>query len=245
MKPVHTFLLSLFIVFELSAQNAAEFGHDVMKLDKKWIFSQDSSISPVSDSLPRPRLADLKFNTGLNYDKPLFKSDAFNLQVPKFVPNFDYSINTYSLIRINSNSWITTARINSNYLGLGGLSSAGAQYNWKVNDFMFYSGGATFSKFNIFNNFSNNLSLNSNLRFELSDRVFLNVFGNYTTPSPSQMNLFLSTYDSMYPQKNFGGSFEFKVTNKWGIVTGAEREFDPFKGKWVTKPFIMPIFYTK
>lgn len=247
MKTGHILLLSLFFVFELSAQSTAEFGSDVMKLDKKWIFSQDSSISPmpVSDSLPRPRLADLKFNTGYDLEKPLFKSDIFNLKVPKFIPNFDYSINTYSFIPINSNSWITTSRINSNYLGLGGLSSAGAQYNWKVNDFIFYSGGATFSKFNIFNNFSNNLSLNSNLRFELSDRFFFNVFGNYTTPSPSQMNLFLSTYDSMYPQKNFGGSFEFKVTDKWGIVTGAEREFDPFKGKWVTKPFIMPIFYSK
>lgn len=247
MKTGHILLLSLFFVFDMSAQNTAEFGYDVMKLDKKWIFSQDSSISPmpVSDSLPRPRLADLKFTTGLNFEKPLFKSDAFKLQVPKFVPKFDYSINTYSLIPINSNSWITTARINSNYLGLGGLSSAGAQYNWRINDFMLYSGGATFSKINIYNNFSNNLSLNSNLRFELSDRFFFNVFGNYTTPSPSQMNLFLSTYDSMYPQKNFGGSFEFKVTDKWGIVTGAEREFDPFKGKWVTKPFIMPIFYSK
>lgn len=247
MKTGHFFLLSLFFVFELSAQNTAELGSDVMKLDKKWIFSQDSSISPMpmSDSVPRPRLADLKFNTGYDLEKPLFKSDIFNLKVPKFIPNFDYSINTYSFIPINSNSWITTSRINSNYLGLGGLSSAGAQYNWRINDFMLYSGGAAFSKFNIFNNFSNNLSLNSNLRFELSDRFFFNVFGNYTTPSPSQMNLFLSTYDSMYPQKNFGGSFEFKVTDKWGIVTGAEREFDPFKGKWVTKPFIMPIFYSK
>jgi hypothetical protein len=247
MKTGHFFLLSLFFVFELSAQNTAEFGYDVMKLDKKWIFSQDSSISPMpmSDSVPRPRLADLKFNTGLNFDKPLFKSEIINLKVPKFVPNFDYSVNTYSLIPINSNSWITTSRINSNYIGMGGLSSAGAQYNWRINDFMFYSGGAAFSKFNIYNNFSNNLSLNSNLRFELSDRFFFNVFGNYTTPSEPQMNLFLSTYDSMFPQKNFGGSFEFKVTDKWGIVTGAEREFDPFKGKWVTKPFIMPIFYSK
>ena len=247
MKPVQILLFTLFVVFELSAQSTAEFGSDVMKLDKKWIFSQDSSISPMpmSDSIPRPRLADLKFDTGLNLRKPLLKSDAFNLQVPKFTRDFDYSVNTYSLIPINSKSWITTARINSNYLGLGGLSSAGAQYNWKVNDFLFYSGGATFSKFNIFNNFSNNLSLNSNLRFELSDRFFFNVFGNYTTSSQPQMNLFLSTYDSMYPQKNFGGSFEFKVTDKWGVVTGAEREFDPFKGKWVTKPFIMPVFYSK
>ena len=157
MKTGHILLLSLFFVFELTAQNTAEFGSDLMKLDKKWIFSQDSSISPMpmSDSVPRPQLADLKFNTGLNYNKPLFKSEILNLKVPKFISDFDYSVNTYSLIPLNSNSWITTARINSNYLGLGGLSSAGAQYNWKVNDFMLYSGGATFSKFNIFNNFSN------------------------------------------------------------------------------------------
>jgi len=247
MKPVHTFLLSLFIVFELSAQNTAEFGYDVMKLDKKWIFSQDSAISPMpmSDSIPRPRLADLKLNTGLNYDKPLFKSEILNLKVPKFIPDFDYSVNTYSLIPLNSNSWITTSRINSNYIGMGGLSSAGAQYNWRINDFMFYSGGVALSKYNIYNSFENNLNLNSSLRFELSDRFFFNVFGNYSTPGNKSTDLFRSINSSMFPQNNFGGSFEFKVTDKWGIVTGAEREFDPFKGKWVTKPFIMPIFYTK
>lgn len=255
MKPVHIFLFCLFVALKLSAQHTTEFGVDPTKLDKNWLFRQDSSLLKASefntstlknsDSIPRPRLSDIKLFAGTKFNEPLFKSEVLNLKIPAFAPEFDYSINTYSFIRLNSNSWITTARINSNYLGLGGLSSAGAQYNWRINDFTLYSGGATFSKFNIFNNFSNNLSLNSNLRFELSDRFFFNVFGNYTTPSPSQMNLFLSTYDSMYPQKNFGGSFEFKVTDKWGIVTGAEREFDPFKGKWVTKPFIMPIFYSK
>ena len=254
MKPVHTFLLSLFVVFELSAQSATELG-DPMKLDRNWIFRQDSSFfktqtAPVltpqmSDSVPRPRLSDIKLIANSDLNKPIFKSEILDLKIPSFTPDFDYSVNTYSFIPINSNSWISTSRNNSNYLGLGGLSSAGAQYNWKINDFMFYSGGAAFSKFNIYNNFSNNLSLNSNLRFELSDRFFFNVFGNYTTSSQPQMNLFLSTYDSMYPQKNFGGSFEFKVTDKWGVVTGAEREFDPFRGKWVTKPFIMPVFYSK
>jgi hypothetical protein len=49
----------------------------------------------------------------------------------------------------------------------------------------------------------------------------------------------------MYPQTSYGGSVEFKVTDSWGVMTGMEREFDPFRGKWVNRPFIFPVFYGK
>lgn len=247
MKPGLTLLFSVFFLFQLQAQNTAEVGYDVMKFDKKWVFNQDSTTVhlPMSDSVPRPLLGDLKLNTGLSFNEPPFRSSIINLKVPKFTRNFDYSVNTYSLIPLNSISWITTARINSNYIGMGGLSSAGAQYNWLISDVVTYSGGATFSKYNIYNSFENNLNLNSQLRFQLSDRFFFNVFGNYSTSGNKNTDLFRSLNSSMFPQNNYGGSFEFKVTDKWGIMSGVEREFDPFRGKWVTKPFIVPVFYSK
>lgn len=255
MKTGHFILLSLFFIFALSAQNKTELDLNLMKLDRNWIFKQDSSLlrpSPlneskpqISNSIPRLRFSDIRLSATSNFNEPLFRSDVLTLKMPKFIPDFDYTRNTYSVIPLNDNMWITTARINSNYIGLGGLSSAGAQYNWRINDFVTYSGGVTFSKFNIYNNFDNNLNLNSNLRFELSDRFFFNAFGNLSTPASKNTALFRSLNYSMFPQNNFGGSFEFKVTDKWGVATGAEREFDPFKGKWVTRPFIMPVFYSK
>jgi len=186
-------------------------GSNPLALEKKWIFSQDSFPSRirVSDSIPRPTLADIKLSTGIDFSKPLFKSDIINLKVPRFAPVYDYSANIYSITPINSRSWISTARINSNYIGLGGLSNAGMQYNLHINDFMTYSGGVTLSKFNIYNNFNNNINLNSNFRFQISDRIFINVFGNYSSSGDQDTKLFRSLDSSMFPQTNYGGFVRF------------------------------------
>jgi hypothetical protein len=83
------------------------------------------------------------------------------------------------------------------------------------------------------------------MRFELSDRVFFNAFGSYAPQAGLNPNILRSLNHSMFSQSSYGGAFEFKITDKWGIMTGAEREFDAFKGKWVTRPLIMPVFYSK
>jgi hypothetical protein len=245
MKTVFSICL-LFLAIHVQGQSSSETISETMLLDKKWLLNRDSNVVTFQQpsGIIKPSLSNISLsNIGQNMS---FSTPAFaNIKVPKFQRDFDYTRNTYSVIPLNDNMWITTARINSNYIGLGGLSSAGAQYNWRINDFVTYSGGVTFSKFNIYNNFDNNLNLNSNLRFELSDRFFFNAFGNLSTPASKNTALFRSLNYSMFPQNNFGGSFEFKVTDKWGVATGAEREFDPFKGKWVTRPFIMPVFYSK
>lgn len=245
MKTVFSICL-LVLAIHVQSQSSSETISETMLLDKKWLLNRDSNVVTFQQSsgIIKPSFSNISLSS-IGQNTP-FSTPAFaHIKVPKFQRDFDYTRNTYSVIPLNDNMWITTARINSNYIGLGGLSSAGVQYNWRINDIVTYSGGVTFSKFNIYNNFDNNLNLNSNLRFELSDRFFFNAFGNLSTPASKNTALFRSLNYSMFPQNNFGGSFEFKVTDKWGVATGAEREFDPFKGKWVTRPFIMPVFYSK
>jgi len=98
MKARLTLALCLFIALALHAQNNPEIGSNPLALDKKWIFSQDSFPSSirVSDSIPRPTLADIKLSTGIDFSKPMFKSDIINLKVPRFAPVYDYSANIYS-----------------------------------------------------------------------------------------------------------------------------------------------------
>jgi hypothetical protein len=33
------------------------------------------------------------------------------------------------------------------------------------------------------------------------------------------------------------------MNENWGLMVGAENEFDVVTRKWITKPFIMPLFY--
>lgn len=159
-----------------------------------------------------------------------------------FQTNINPTDNLYHQYFINSRSWINTLRTSTGYIGIGGIIKAGASYNLKIGNFGIITGGIYAAKFNIYNNFYNNAGVNGNFKLLLSDRFSMNIFGQYT---PQTSNSMIQLLSPMYPQSYYGGSFEFKVTDKWGIITGAQREFDVFSRKWIMHPFILPIFYSK
>ena len=151
--------------------------------------------------------------------------------------------NLYNQYYLNSRNWINTSRIQSNFIGLGGMTLFGAGYNWKVGEFMVLSSGLYATKYNIYNNFRTDAGVNGNIKFVLSDRISMNLFGQYSAKGIN--NAVIPLVSALYPQSYYGGSFEFKVNDKWGLMVGADREFDVFSRKWITKPFVMPLFYSK
>ena len=157
------------------------------------------------------------------------------------IPLFDPNTNLHNQYAINNRSWISTSLTSTNYYGLGGVYMIGASMNRKLGNFGILTGGIYASKYNYYNTFSNSAGINGNFKIRLSDRISINTFGQYSlSGAKNEIPPFIST---LYPSTFYGGSLEFKVTNKWGIVTGAATEFDVFSRKWVTRPFIMPIFY--
>jgi len=141
----------------------------------------------------------------------------------------------------NDVSSISTTHIQSNFIGLGGLNLIQANYNINIDDRVIFSPGIYTAKFNIYNDFLNDAGLNGNIKILLSDRININLFGQY---SIRENNIAISPFISpLYPHSNFGGALEFKVNDNWGIQMGAENEYDVFLRKWVTRPFIMPVFY--
>ncbi|HEY5590624.1 MAG TPA: hypothetical protein VIK55_06360 [Paludibacter sp.] len=160
-----------------------------------------------------------------------------------FLPNIKFDGNLYNRYYINSRNWINTSRIQNNYIGLGGLTTVSANYNWRIGTFSIITGGLYASKFNVYNNFRNDAGVNGNIKFVLSDRISMNLFGQYSVNGIN--NAIIPLMSTLYPQSFYGGSFEFKVNDKWGLMVGAENEFDVMTRKWVTKPFVMPLFYQK
>jgi len=240
------FLISACICLKLAGQTPETPTFDPMKFDRKWVLGSDTAMSkPIgSDSVARPPMPTLLQKA----NSPLLaapKAEVLNFKMEEIPAYIDYSQNIYGLYPINDKSWITTARVNDNYIGLGGYSAASAAYNRQLTSFMTLTTGASLSKFNVYNTFYNDITLNSNLRVALGDRFFINAFGSYSPLEKMNPSLVKSLNMSAYPASNFGGSFEFKVTEKWGVMTGVQREFDAFRGKWVNRPFIMPVFYSK
>jgi len=165
------------------------------------------------------------------------------LSLPVYNTNhlaLDLKTNMYNEFPLNNTSWISTARTSTDLIGVGGIYKVSANYNQKIGEFGILTGGIYAAKFNIYNNFYNNAGVNGNFKLILNDRMSMNVFGQYTPMTNTSMMQLMSPF---YPQSCYGGSIEFKVNEKWGVVTGAEREFDVISRKWLTRPFIMPIFY--
>ena len=172
--------------------------------------------------------------------------DSKSVNFPKitkntFIAPFISDGNLYKQIYFNSHNWINTTRIQEEFIGLGGMSLFGANYNWKIGDFVVVSPGIYASKYNIYNHFRNDVGVNGKIKFVFSDHISMNLFGQYSVYG--EKNSVIPLMTSLYPQTNFGGSFEFKVNNNWGIMVGADREFDFRLKKWILKPFIMPLFY--
>lgn len=248
MKTYILLFISVLFCLNVVAQNTDNRTVDPLKIDKKWVFGNDTTFSrmPLSDSVPRPPLPSLgSLNDRATLDKFPEKQREVNFKMGKIAPYYDYSSNIYGFYAVNDNSWLTTARVNENYFGMGGYSAASAAYNYQLTNFMTLTTGASLAKYNIYNTFYNDLSFRSNLRVALGERFAVNLFGSYSPFETLNPSIMKSLNMSAYPASNYGGSFEFKVTDKWGIMTGVEREFDAFRGKWVNRPFIMPVFYGK
>ncbi|MDD3079813.1 MAG: hypothetical protein PHH37_12030 [Paludibacter sp.] len=242
MKIKIIFLLSFFIIIHVSAQE-----HDSLYTSPvhEQRIIKSSSFSTYNDSITSQNVSDLNLFIPDNSILDKNKYNVVNFRMQPIPHYYNYNQNIYTNFRLDSESWLSTARINENYIGLGGMSSAEIQYNHYLNDRITMSSGLTFSKYNVYNNFYNDINVNSNLRFELSDRFYFNMFGSYSPVLNGKNDLLKSLNSPLYPNTNFGGAFEFKVTDKWGIMTGAKREYDVFRRKWVTEPFIMPVFYSK
>jgi hypothetical protein len=178
-----------------------------------------------------------KYKFPASYMLPLLPEYQHNY----FMNQFVLENNLRDHFRLNDISSISTSHIQSNYIGLGGLNSVMGIYNFQLSNVGVISAGIYAAKFNIYNSFFNDAGLNGNFKINLSERINLNLFGQYSiTGSKVAISPFISP---LYPHSNYGGSLEFKVNNKWGLILGAENEYDVFLRKWVTRPFVMPVFY--
>jgi len=220
-------------------------------ISKDTIFIRQGSLENY-ETLPNPFQESTRFNasklSGILSRAMLsssyeLKTPTINLPPLTYIhfPHLSLDDRLYNQYSINRRTWINTSMTSTNYYGLGGVYTVGANINRKLGEFGILTGGVYASKYNNYNNFSNSTGINGNFKIILTDRISLNTFGQYSIGgNAAGIAPYLST---LYPTSFYGGSLEFKVTDKWGIVTGASSEFDVFSRKWVTRPFIMPLFY--
>ena len=216
---------------------------DSLFLKRQLYFIQKSATNNQFDQLTASRTNTFVFNPFQEYKFPTGSILPLlpEYQHTYFMNQFVLDNNLRSQFVLNDFSSISTMHIQSNFIGLGGLNSVMGSYNYQIENVGTISAGLYAAKFNIYNRFFNDAGLNGNIKINLSERINLNLFGQYSiTSSKVAISPFISP---LYPHSNYGGSLEFKVNPNWGLILGAENEYDVFLRKWVTRPFVMPVFY--
>ncbi len=236
------FIFPLLLGSYLFAQTDVENSGHIIDFDRTVTLNQKSVSTSQFSMQSMPMLLPAEFpamNTpAIFYNDQKIYFPEFSKQ-SSFIQNLS-DFNLSNQYYLNNRSFITTGRSNINLTGIGGLRFVEANYNRKLGDFGIISGGIYGSKFNIYNNFYNDAGVNGNIKIIVNDRISLNMFGQYSL-SGKQLNMPLIA--PLYPHTYYGGSFEFKVNENWGLDVGATREFDVLRRKWVTSPFIMPVFF--
>ncbi len=126
------------------------------------------------------------------------------------------------------------------YPSMGFSNSVTAGYIWSPTDGITLYGNLRVSD-NMFHlNRFKDIGVSGRARVRVTDGVWVNGYGNYTiynNAGPQQMPM------GLHPTNSFGGTIEVRITEGFGIEGGVMREYDPFQRRWVTNPYVMPVFY--
>lgn len=153
-----------------------------------------------------------------------------------FNNNFNLSFNNSAgIIHAWDNGAILGSSSYNTFTGMGNIASGSFLLTQDFGRFNF-TGSVTGSKFHLDRNLYNDFNLSGRLSYRLSDRIYLNVFGNYSTG-----NIYHSMAAMPFlPSTSYGGSMSIVVSDKFNLEVGANRYYDPFSKKWITRPVLVP-----
>ncbi len=123
---------------------------------------------------------------------------------------------------------------------MGFSNSLSVGYVWQATDGITLYGNLNASDNMYHLNRFKDIGVSGRARVRVTDGIWLNGYGSYSLYNNAGMQ---PMPPGMYPKNSFGGTIEVKVSDGFGIEGGAFREYDPFSRRWVTQPYIMPVFY--
>ncbi len=153
-----------------------------------------------------------------------------------FSNNFNLSSsNAAGIIHMWDNGAIFGSSSYNIFPGMGNIASSSFSVTQDFGRFNF-TGSITGSKFHLDNNLYNDFNFSGQLSYRLTDRLSFNVFGNYSTG-----NIYHSMSAMPFmPSTSYGGSMSIVVSDKFNLEVGANRYYDPFSKKWITRPILIP-----
>lgn len=111
--------------------------------------------------------------------------------------------------------------------------------DYKMTNWLSVYGGTYMSRMDLYSQKINDYGLNSRVNLQVNDRLIFKLHGAYSLKGRQN----LMNQNPLYPENSYGGAVEYRISDKFGLGAGVDRYLNPFTGKWVTQPYVYPIFY--
>lgn len=215
-------------------------------------YAQNDFVIPENDTVPTP----LNIETHIQYQSQPRSNLQFDYQLPSFehqaseVPNvvpqsflnqIAYEQKVYPMltgdfatsgvIYGNRNNILYGQGSQRTLMGLGRQNDAAIIYERFINSRLSFEASMNATKLQFPSFTGNSFGVAGAMTYRLSDKVSMNVFGNYNTG-----------YFHGMQNYGYGGTLRFNMSDHFSLETGVRRNYDPFKRKWETIPVAIPTF---
>ena len=120
--------------------------------------------------------------------------------------------------------------------GMGNIASGGVSVTQEIGRFT-VTGSIIGNKYHLDNRLYNNYGVSGNISYKLSDRISLNAFGSYQHNGGLYHSMAAMPY---LARSSYGATMGIDVSDKFSMEMGAQRYYDPFSHKWITRPIFIP-----
>lgn len=150
----------------------------------------------------------------------------------------DYGFAGGMQARLNPKLGVSAEADWSRVFGIAPTARLAATMHYKPLDNLQVNTGLSYYNSAIGGQFGQALRFNSDVRFELIDNLTLRGFGGYSVYNKQPI------FNPMMPfLANYGGALELRVSDRFGVGVGMEREYNIWTRRWEERYFAYPIFY--
>lgn len=92
------------------------------------------------------------------------------------------------------------------------------------------------NKYGYFRGLETSYGFGGSMSYQLADNVGVTLFGNYSMMT----GIYQPTMAGYVSSSSFGGYFDFRLSERWGVKTGAQTYRSIVDNSWKTQPIVMP-----
>ena len=115
--------------------------------------------------------------------------------------------------------------------GIGRINEASLMYQYNINDYWEIQAGLNATKFNFPFSTGQSFGTSGAVIYRPNERLSFRAFGSYAPASAYGFQM-----------SSFGGTIGYEFNDRWGMEVGAERIYDPMRGRWDTRPIAIPYY---